>query len=729
MRVSTRRPGIRISRREYAWPMRRSAWVVPVLLVLCIPAAPAAGRSPRQPSAASIRPAPVPATARSARHPSAASIRPRTFGSCADLVGYARRNLAATRGVPEPSLFAFAQGAPSAPTLPGGTVPGRAPAGSGIQGPQVAANADQSAPPSFSPTNNQEAGVDEPDIVKTDGTTLYTVAQGRVLAVSLGGAAPRLVGTLALGAGDGEPVLLLRGSRLIVISSSGSIGGYVAEPIAPRTGVAHTAIAPPTPYGLATTTVREVDVHDPGAMKVTRTMTVDGAFVDARQNGPTARLVISSSPRAVPVPADRGRAGGWVPNRRFRSALTGRRYVRPVAPCDTIRRPVEFSGLGMLTILTLDLDRGLWTAGSTALMADARVVYGSPTSLYVATQKWIDPTLAPSRLPATTATVIDRFDVSDPARTTLVASGSVPGYLLNRFSLSEYHGDLRVATTTTPIWWGGGARGGATSQSSVTVLRRTGGLLAPVGQVSGLGSGQQIYSVRFVEDTGYVVTFHQVDPLYTIDLRTPTAPRVAGQLELAGYSSYLQLLAPGLLLGIGQDVGQGNEPTGAQLELFDVSDPSAPRLLQKTLLAGGSSEAQYDPHAFLYWPPTGLAVLPVQIYPSSPADGGPGTIPPTGAVASSPILPPTPGFVGAIGYHVDRSGIAEVGRITSEPLDPGYAPAIRRSVVVGNRLLTISDGGVIDSRLDTLAPQGFVAFPPAASPPPIPLAAAPPPLR
>ena len=143
----------------------------------------------------------------------------------------------------------------------------------------------------------------------------------------------------------------------------------------------------------------------------------------------------------------------------------------------------------MLTILTLDLDRGLWTAGSTALMADARVVYGSPTSLYVATQKWIDPTLAPSRLPPTTATVIDRFDVSDPARTTLVASGSVPGYLLNRFSLSEYKGDLRVATTTSPIWWGGGARGGATSQSSVTVLRRSGALLAPVGQVSGLGAG------------------------------------------------------------------------------------------------------------------------------------------------------------------------------------------------------------------------------------------------
>jgi hypothetical protein len=176
-------------------------------------------------------------------------------------------------------------------------------------------------------------------------------------------------------------------------------------------------------------------------------------------------------------------------------------------------------------------------------------------------------------------------------------------------------------------------------------------------------------------------------------------------------------------------VGQGNEPTGAQLELFDVSDPAAPRLLQKTLLAGGSSEAQYDPHAFLYWSPTALAVLPVQIYPTSGVGGGSGTIPPTGPVAASPAITPVPGFIGAIGYHIDRSGIAEAGRIASEPLDQGYAPPIRRSVVVGDRLLAISDAGVIDSRLDTLARQGFVAFPAAAPPTPVPLAAAPPPVR
>ncbi|HEU0317234.1 MAG TPA: beta-propeller domain-containing protein, partial [Solirubrobacteraceae bacterium] len=388
--------------------------------------------------------------------------------------------------------------------------------------------------------------------------------------------------------------------------------------------------------------------------------------------------------------------------------------------CRTIRRPGVFSGLGMLTIFTLDLDRGLYTADTQAVMADAQIVYGSTTSLYVATQRWTDPRLALGRVPAGQATLISRFDVSDPARTTLVATGTVPGYLLNQFSLSEYNGYLRVATTSRPIWWGGGGPPSVPSTSAVTVLAQRGGLLTQVGQVGGLGAGQQIYSVRFVDDAGYVVTFRQVDPLYTIDLRSPTAPRVAGQLELAGYSAYLHPLAPGLLLGIGQAVGPGNEPAGTQLELFDVSDPSAPRLIQRTLVgSGSSSEVQSDHHAFLYWPPTGLAVLPVQIYTPTLVSTT-GVIPP-----SAPAIAPSPAaFVGAIGYHVDRSGITEIGRIAHPALAAGYVPSISRSVVVGPRLFTVSDGGVLGSSLDSLTPGAFAAFPAATVvPPPVPLVA------
>jgi hypothetical protein len=671
--------------------MRWRPRLVSGLIVVCVPAV-----------------VPVaPAVARAATHRTATA-RLQTFASCADLVGYARRNFAVTGGLPEPAI-GVAEPAPIAPPQSPNQL------ASGQQAPAAApAPSSASASPSFSTTNDQEAGVDEPDIVKTDGTTLFAVGQGKLQAVAVGGTAPRLVGSLDLGNDGYGAQLLLRGSRLIVISS----GGGFARPLAGR--LPGSAVAFPPNFGV-TTTVREVDVHDPGAMKVTRTMTIDGSFVDARQNGATARLVINSAPAAIGLAAGRrAAAGAWVPSRRFHSVLSGRSYVRPVAPCRTIRRPAVFSGLGMLTIFTLDLDRGLYTADTQALMADAQIVYGSTTSLYVATQRWTDPRLALSRVPAGQTTQISRFDVSDPARTRLVATGAVAGYLLNQFSLSEYQGYLRVATTSRPIWWEGGGPPSVASSSAVTVLAERGGLLTAVGRVGGLGAGQQIYSVRFVDDAGYVVTFRQVDPLYTIDLRSPTAPRVAGQLELAGYSAYLHPLAPGLLLGVGQAVGPGNEPAGTQLELFDVSDPSAPRLIQRTLVgSGSSSEVQSDHHAFLYWPPTGLAVLPVEIYPPTPVSTT-GVLPPSAAA----IAPSPAGFVGAIGYHVDRSGIAEVGRIVHPALAAGYVPTIRRSVVVGPRLFTISDGGVLASSLDSLAPGAFVAFPAApAPPPPVPVVA------
>jgi hypothetical protein len=149
------------------------------------------------------------------------------------------------------------------------------------------------------------------------------------------------------------------------------------------------------------------------------------------------------------------------------------------------------------------------------------------------------------------------------------------------------------------------------------------------------------------------------------------------------------------LLGVGSDVGATNEPSGAQLELFDVANPSAPRLLQKTTLGeSSSSQVQYDHHAFLYWPGTKLAVLPVEIYPTYP-----GSVPPSNA-----------GFAGAIGFRIDQSGIVQVGRI-SHPARGDYTSPITRSMVVGDKLYTLSDEGLLASSLDTLAATSFVPFP------------------
>jgi hypothetical protein len=658
--------------------------------------------------------------------------RPRTFASCASLIRYGRHYLALTRGVPETPVQPIA--GPAVP--PGAGVLSAPPAASG------AAPTTAGGTGGYSTTNNQEPGVDEPDTVKTDGSTIFAVSQNKLYAVAVASGGPQLAGSLDLGVSGYGSQLLLRGSHLIVISSGGGIGPVpVSVPIAGRGGgVARAAavaaagqsssagvptrrgggaLVYPSPYYYGgQTTLTEVDVSDPAAMKIVRTITIDGSFVDARENGATARIVVSSAPPALAYPALRGRASGYVPSWHFHSLLSGRRSGRPVAGCQRVAHPAEFSGLGMATIFTIDLDRGLWTAGTDALMADAQVVYGSQDSLYLATEKWIDPTTPGAQLPAQQTTQIDRFDVSAPDSTTFVASGEVPGYLLNQYSLSESGGYLRVATTSRPDWWGGTVPQ-VPSQSYLTVLATDGSRLVPVGQLSGLGTGQKIYSVRFVGDTAYVVTFREVDPLYTIDLSDPTAPRVAGQLELEGYSSYLDPLGNGLLLGVGQDVGTTNEPSGSQLELFDVSDPSAPRLLQKlTLGQGSSSDVQYDPHAFLFWPPADLAVLPLQIYPvytgppvPSPVPGLPGGSTGTGAGTQDP----SQGFIGAIGFHIDGSGIREVGRI-SHPQTLGYAPQITRSIVIGNQLYTVSDAGILASSLDTLSPGTFVAFPATPAP-------------
>src|SRR5437764_6757144 len=369
-------------------------------------------------------PAPALALRRTAHH-----LRPRAFASCARLVRYERRHFAVTPGVPASSPRPFSE--PSIASSP--------PLRASRQAPSAVENAGSTASgTSFSTTNNQEPGIEEPDIVKTDGSTIFAVEQGTLYAVAASGPAPHLAGSLPLGSTGYGAQLLLRGSRLVVISGGRALprGVGVAAPAVPApaggrspalTGVTPSALAlakprpnripsvAPSPYYYpATTTITEVDVHDPAAMKVARTVSVDGTFVDARQNGASARLVFSSAPRAIATPSLRAKASGWVPARRFHSFITGRRYRRPVAACADVRRPAQFSGIGMLSILTIDLDRGLYASDTTALMADAQIVYGSSSSLYVAAERWIDPLTPASRVPSSLETVIDQFDATDP---------------------------------------------------------------------------------------------------------------------------------------------------------------------------------------------------------------------------------------------------------------------------------------------------------------------------
>jgi uncharacterized secreted protein with C-terminal beta-propeller domain len=605
------------------------------------------------------------------------AVRLAAFGSCGELLGYAKSQAArfvGPYGLGSPVLLGGVKGAPGAP---------------------VAATQRADDTPKqgvdYSGTNVQEEGVDEPDLVKTDGNTLFAVANGKLNAVDVTDAKPRLLDTLKLDGGWSHE-LLLYGNRLLVLSR----GGYWMEPLP-------ALAARMMPYQPSQSVLSEVDVSNPKALRVVRTLTLDGAYVAARLVGGVARIVATSQvPRALPfeqpasgssdalaaarehnrtVVASSGVAS-WLPSYKLARPGAKQTKARPLVQCRHVTRPPAFAGLGMLTVLTVDLAKGLVPVDSVAVMTDARIVYASPESLYVATEDWSvrpDPA-SPIREKSGAATAIHRFDISSPSRTQYRGSGRVPGYLLSQWSLSDYRGVLRVVSTDAPAWWGGTAE----TESFLTTLRQRDGALVQAGQIGELGKGERVYAVRFVADVGYVVTFRQIDPLHTIDLADPEHPRVLGELKLPGYSAYLHPIGDNLLLGIGQDASEQGRPLGTQLSLFDVSDLKHPTRLQHASLGPGWSEAESDHHAFLFWPRTGLVVVPFDQK--------------------------------AVGFRVSRTrGIDEVGRMVHN----GTA-AIRRSLVVRSSVFTVSDAGVESSSLATLATQGWAAFPAPELPTPVP---------
>jgi inhibitor of cysteine peptidase len=174
------------------------------------------------------------------------------------------------------------------------------------------------------------------------------------------------------------------------------------------------------------------------------------------------------------------------------------------------------------------------------------------------------------------------------------ATGSVPGKLLNQFSLDEYKGNLRAATTVGESFlsWGLGF-GGNNSSETANDVYILGDSLKTQGSVIDLGKGERIYGVRFIEDKGYVVTFKQVDPFYVLDLTDPMNPVKKGELKIPGYSSYLHPIAKNRILGVGEESGR------VKISLFDVSDASDPREIAKYNLDEYYSEISATHHAFL----------------------------------------------------------------------------------------------------------------------------------
>lgn len=523
------------------------------------------------------------------------------------------------------------------------------------------------APPSetqHSTTNVQEPGVDEPDLVKTDGRRIVTFAHGKLRVVDV--ASREQTGALTLTAGpervaSGE--LLLSGDRVLVIMRPAML--YADGVDAPR----------PRDTG---PTVALVDIAS--TPRLVASMRLDGMFVDARQNGPVARLVVRSTPhidfpRGPERPADSVAANlkvvqhapvdAWLPH--YSVTRDGRTREEKV-PCDQVSHPPAYTGTSLVSVLSLDLTGDLSNLSPVSVVADGQTVYGSSDALYVTdrTNEGPQPPDAQTLRAVTSKTDIYRFDLAGSGRPRFTASGSVPGELIGQYALSEYGGNLRVATTTGQ---------GASAVSTVYVLARHGARLDDVGRVGGLGRGERLYAVRFIGPVGYVVTFRQTDPLYTLDLRDPAHPRTTGELRISGYSAYLHPVGDGRLIGVGQRTDAKGRPLGTKVSLFDVRDPAAPREVAGRSLGSGFTTAEFDPHAFLYWPQTGLTVLP-----SASPDGG------------------------ALVLRLTPSGVTKAGEVRQ----PSGSGGVQRSLLVGDTLWTLSQSGLQANDVKSLTKSAWL---------------------
>jgi uncharacterized secreted protein with C-terminal beta-propeller domain len=517
------------------------------------------------------------------------------FRDCAALAGWFRAaasvELSGTGGVPvatDRGLATRQFGAPLRERVAG------AAAAAEVAATDLAAGAEG---PGATGTNVAEAGVDEPALLKAAGERVVSVWENQLQVTDVSGT-PRLRGSLTLPRGAASELVLV-GDRALVLGTAWSISPLLERDIMPGSRPLQPVLPEST-----TAVLTVVDLGDPDRPRVLRTEEIEGTYLSAREHDGVVRVVLQSQPMPhfalPPRPLSSADAAGsdWLPRRIERDGSGDVLATAALLDCTAVSHPSEPAGMGLLTVLTIDLtDPEAPVTDRTGVAAGDDVVYASTERLVVAT------TAAAMTASGGARTELHGFDLTKRTATPYVGSGEVPGWILGRWALSAHDGFLRVASTRDAD--------AAGTDSVVTVLAEVNEGYRTVGSVGGLGRGEQVRAVRWFGDVATVVTFRQTDPLFTLDLSDPRAPRVLGELKVPGYSAYLHPLGDGLLLGVGQDATLQGEVLGTQVSTFDLRDLTAPALLDAIVAARSWSDVESDARQFTYLPGRRLAVLPI----------------------------------------------------------------------------------------------------------------------
>ncbi len=527
------------------------------------------------------------------------------------------------------------------------------------------AQAEKTAGEEYSKTNIQVEGIDEADIVKTDGKNLYVAANKTVYIVSADGADMALRSKIALDGNRYVSELYADGERLIVIGQRYEEGGDVhimEKKLAARSIMVY-------PYNNKSRVfVFVYDVSAPESPVKIRELEIEGNLSTSRKNGDFLYVVANKSLYSTDV--SNAAEGDIMPLYK-----DGENAEEQPVGIDKVICPPVVSYPTYATIAALDLSDPGKDAAVESILGANQELYMNADSLYLTRSEYLE---------GGSQTVITRFSI-DGTKIGYSASGVVSGLMENQFWMDESDGYLRVATTDTE------------DGNNLFVLD---GGLNPVGSITGIAKGERIYSVRFIGDKGYIVTFRTIDPLFAIDLSDPSHPAVKGELKIPGFSDYLHPVGENLLLGIGYDTKEtyvrdenGRETVvgvyqgGIKLSLFDVSDMAKP-VEKDTLVLGGQgsfADAMENHKAIMTDPANGLIGFDASLYDDKDR-------------AQS--------FSGALLIKAGEDGLSEKGRIEAkqgEAEAPGDMAYIRRLVYIGDTLYYLQDGRVRAFDYETLA--------------------------
>jgi inhibitor of cysteine peptidase len=554
--------------------------------------------------------------------------------------------------------------------------------------PQVGAGAADSNAPSHTTTNDQVQGVDELDIVKTDGTHLFVATNGSssTASVSIINAYPpnstKVLSTLRL---PGAKVLGIEivQDRLLVIdqrqTNTTSVGLLL--------------------YNTA-------DLSSPVVM---RNETVTGTYIAARLAQGYLYAIIQQPSYSF---NEQGNASGLTPS-------VSENGKSATLPPSSIYYTPNHSQIGEYTILvSLGLATGTGNTLS-VLTGPSSTVFVSTSNIYVVYsnyRQYANVDGIPGNVfsgGVVTLPSVGQEQNSTIFRASYVngtlavqAVGSVPGSVLNQFSMNEYDGYFQVATSRQAV-----INGSATQSDDVYVLNQN---MSQVSSLQNIAPGENLYAVRFVGDMGYVVTFEQVDPLFTISFADIAHPVILSALKVNGYSDYLQPLFSNYLLGVGKDTvpaSNGNYAyyLGLKLSLFHVQPNGTSSDVQDYLIGdrGTDSPVLTNHLALTFDPANNVTVIPVLLAKVSGGQSPSQNPPPFG----------NPVWQGAYVFRISASGITMLGNVTQYPPGLGYGDSpnsslqINRSVVIGNYLYTISQSEVMVSDLTTFTDIATVPLP------------------